>query len=155
MREGRPEAADVIWTWPPASVGSEEDSPARARVRGLLEALAPAAVGVLFLLYWRSEAAWVAFSIAGFVAFAALVSPLGLLARVHGLAAATGRVVGVLLAWAFLVPVFYLFFLPFGLLFRRGRRDRLTRFYEPDAPTYWSPHGGSVTSASTSREHQY
>jgi hypothetical protein len=36
-----------------------------------------------------------------------------------------------------LVPLFVLFFLPFGLLARRGRRDRLGRFFDPDAPTYW------------------
>jgi hypothetical protein len=32
---------------------------------------------------------------------------------------------------------FYLIFLPFGLLFRRGRRDSMRRYFEADQESYW------------------
>ena len=39
-----------------------------------------------------------------------------------------------------MIPIFYLFFLPFGKLLRRGRHDRLRRYYESEAESYWEPH---------------
>ena len=45
--------------------------------------------------------------------------------------------IGRLLAVLFLTPVFWLFFVPFGLLLRAGRRDRLERWFDPAAPSYW------------------
>lgn len=47
------------------------------------------------------------------------------------------RGVGGLLAWSLLMPFFYLVITPFGLLFRRGARDRLGRGVDPAVPTYW------------------
>ena len=41
------------------------------------------------------------------------------------------------MTWIVMVPIFYGVFLPFGLLFRRGRRDRMKRYYDPDAQSYW------------------
>ena len=65
-----------------------------------------------------------------------------------------GHWTGIALAWLLLVPIFYLAFLPFGLLLRRGRRDRLRRRLDPDAVSYWEPHDGP-TAASGSRDRQY
>ena len=42
----------------------------------------------------------------------------------------------------------------FGRLLRRGRRDRLQRRFEQDAPSYWEPHRG-MRVASDSRRRQY
>ena len=53
---------------------------------------------------------------------------------------ALGTKVGEAVTWLCLAPVFYLFFLPFGLLFRRGRRDAMQRLLEPNATTYWEAH---------------
>jgi hypothetical protein len=44
------------------------------------------------------------------------------------------------MTWIVMIPIFYLFFLPFGKLLRRGRNDRLRRYYEREAETYWEPH---------------
>ena len=30
--------------------------------------------------------------------------------------------------------------MPFGKLFRRGQRDKMRRYYEPDRETYWAPY---------------
>ena len=66
--------------------------------------------------------------------------------------AATGSVVGHATTWVVMIPIFYLFFLPFGKLLRRGRRDRLRRYYESEAETYWEKHSPMQTS---SLERQY
>ena len=50
---------------------------------------------------------------------------------------ALARRTGIALGWVLLVPVFYLFFLPFGLVMRRGRRDRMQRRFETEAISYW------------------
>jgi len=53
-----------------------------------------------------------------------------------------------------LVPIFYLAFAPFGLLLRRGRRDRLRRRLDPEAASHWEPHEGP-TAGSGSMRRQY
>jgi hypothetical protein len=70
------------------------------------------------------------------------------------MARAIGRRIGRALTWLLLVPLFYLFFLPFGLLFRRGRRDRLKRYFDREATTYWETLEGP-TAASSSHETQW
>jgi hypothetical protein len=49
-----------------------------------------------------------------------------------------GSLVGTAVAWLLLAPVFYLFFLPFRVLARRGKNDRLQRRFVPDAKSYWT-----------------
>lgn len=48
-----------------------------------------------------------------------------------------GDAVGVALTWTLLTPVFFLFFVPFGLVFRRGARDRLGRTFDKERTSYW------------------
>jgi len=153
LRVGNPKASAVIWRWrgdePEADAGP---SAASQRVRGSLQALAGAAFGLASLYFWSRTVAIVAFTAAGVVLFCALASPNGLYALLHRLFEASGRVVGRVTTWIVMVPIFYLFFLPFGKLLRRGRRDRLHRYFEPDAKTYWEPHKAMQSS---SRERQY
>ena len=78
--------------------------------------------------------------VAAIILFSALVSPTGLYRGIQGLFATLGNATGRALTWLMLVPLFYLFFLPFGVLLRRGRRDRLKRYFEPDKESYWEPH---------------
>ncbi len=66
-----------------------------------------------------------------------LLSPTGLYAALQRLFAATGRAAGRITTWLVMVPLFYLFFLPFGRLLRRGRRDRLKRSFDRAAGSYW------------------
>ena len=59
---------------------------------------------------------------------------------VHVLERAIDRVahlVGALFAWLLLAPLFFLFFVPFRALFRRGERDRLMRAIERERASYW------------------
>ena len=137
----RPEAAAVVWDWKrtaggPSSASSDGEQRRRLRRRALVEALvAGAAGGVLFL--WRPPVAWVAWAIGAVVLAAALASPTGLYAGLRRALAGFGHAVGLVLTVVFLVPLYYGFFTVFGLLFRRGRRDRMERRFDRAAPSYW------------------
>jgi len=78
-------------------------------------------------------------TIASIILLAALISPTGLFAGIERGFDALGHAASRLVTLVLLSAIFYSFFLPFGLLFRRGRRDSMKRFYEPEAHTYWSP----------------
>jgi hypothetical protein len=154
LRAGRPEAAAVIWDWREQAESAPAESTGRARLRGVIQGSVALAVGAGFLLWGRTTIASVVFCVGSVILLAALVSPTGLFAGIEGLFATLGRWTGRLLTWILMLPLFYLFFLPFGALLRRGRRDRLLRFYEREANTYWEPHTGP-RAGSSSRERQY
>lgn len=138
-KAGRPEAALAIWSWRHDEREPEEEaSPARARLRGLIQALAGLTIGGIVFLFVSQAVSYFIFSLAALVFLAAVISPLGLFAGIERAFAAFGRVVGRLLAGLLLPMIFYGIFLPFGLLFRRGSRDSMKRFYEIDAPSYWT-----------------
>jgi hypothetical protein len=153
---GRPEAAAAIWNWRERADSAPDRAAVarRARRRGLLRGVLVAALAALLFAFWSRVVGGVVFGIAGVILLSAAVSPTGLYAGVEGLFVALGRWTGQALTWILLVPLFYTFFLPFGLLMRRGRRDRLKRFFETGAATYWEPHAGP-TASSASRVRQY
>jgi len=155
QRPGRAEAALAIWSWrDPPPRGSHPRPANRARLRGSIQAAVVAAIGGLLLLLGLRTVAWVMQGAAAILLLAALASPRGLYAVLDGMARAIGRRIGRVLTWLLLVPLFYLFFTPFGLLFRRGRRDRLKRYSDGEAPTYWEALEGP-TAASASHETQW
>jgi hypothetical protein len=141
LRPGRPEAAAAIWDrGQPRAVDAEAVHGAgRVRLRGSLQAAVALGVAGAFHAFGRPTIALVVASIGSFIGLAALASPLGLFAAIERGFAALGLQVGRVLTWLILPAIFYLFFAPFHLLFRSGRRDAMKRFYEPQAPTYWSP----------------
>ena len=141
---GRPEAAAAIWSWQAEVAAPAEDSPGKARLRGALRALVAGLIGALLFFLWSRTVGAVVLGIAGVILASALFSPLGLYTTLERLFAALGRATGRALAWLLLVPIFYLFFLPFGRLFRRGRRDRMKRFYDCEASSYWEPRQARV-----------
>ena len=151
-RAGRPEAAAAIWQW--RAVPKRAAPPPRTRLRGALQgAVALAVGGTLTALGWPTAGA-IAFVLGSAVALAALLSPGFLYAGLERLFAATGRGVARALAALLLPLLFFGIFTPFALLLRRGRRDAMTRFFEPEAASYWSKRDRG-RSASKSRVRQY
>ena len=136
---GRAEAAMAVWTWREHGSPTRSDSSARAvRLRGAIQGSVGIAIAALVYTFVSHAAGFVIFSIASAITVAALISPTGLFAGIEAAFRATGRALGRLLTWILLSSIFYAFFLPFGALFRRGRRDSMKRFYDPEAPSYWS-----------------
>jgi hypothetical protein len=154
-RPGRPEAAAAIWPWRQAAGPAPlTGNPARLRLIGSLQALAIALAGLALLRFWIKPAGVIALCISGVILVSALASPTGLYAGVRRFFIGLGHLTGRLLTWVLMPLLFYLLFLPFGRVFRRGRRDRLRRFFEPEATSYWEPHRGP-TASSSSRERLY
>lgn len=156
LRLGRPEAAAAIWTWKPsegvASQHKRRTGP--VRLRGAIQATVGFAVAGLFAWRGHQVPAMLVGSIATFVLLSALLSPLGLFAAIERSIAAVGRGIGRAFTWVLLPTIFYLFFVPFGALFRRGRRDSMTRYFVEDAPSYWSSRSarnGKTASSSSQR----
>jgi hypothetical protein len=150
-RTGSPEASAAIWHWRAAEAPAAAPAP-RVRLRGSLQASAGAAFGLACWWYGARGVATVAFSLAALVLVSALASPTGLYAALQRFFDASGRVIGRAMSWIVMVPIFYLFFLPFGRLFRRGRHDRLHRAFDEEAESYWEPH---APMRSSSLERQY
>jgi hypothetical protein len=155
LRPGRPEAAAAIWDRGGPRVASEPAHGAgRVRLRGALQAAVALGVAGAFQYFGRETIALVVACIGSFIGLAALLSPLGLFAAIERGFAALGLQVGRALTWLILPVIFYAFFAPFHWLFRRGRRDAMTRFYEPQAATYWSSRERG-RAGSTHHDRQY
>ncbi len=153
--QGRSEAAAVIWDW---RGGGSADAPTEGardiRIRGAVQALVGATAGGLIFHFVSPTLGSVVWTIAGIILASALLSPRGLFAGIEKLFVSVGAGIGRAITWIVLPAIFYLMFFPFGVLLRRGRRDSMKRFYEPDADTYWSQHDGAKA-ASASRDRQY
>jgi len=154
QQAGRPEAAAEIWNWREPRAEAAQESPQRARVLGSLQGLGTAAFAALLFVYWSQVIGALVLCLSGVVLGAALISPTGLYLGIRRGFGALARLTGRGMTWVLMVPIFYLIFLPFGQLFRRGRRDRLKRYYEADAESYWDAHEGP-TAASQQYDRQY
>ena len=152
MSAGRAEAAAVVWN----RCGKIKATPTRllgrARVRGSLQASVAGCFGLGLYVFWVPAIGTLALGLAALVLVSALASPTGVYAGLERLFRATARTVGHAMTWVVLLPLFYLFFAPFGVLLRRRRRDQLRRFFEPEASTYWEDH---PTRTPSSRERLY
>jgi len=152
-KPGRPEAAALIWDWKSSSEQHVSLATGRQRIVGTLQSLVGAGIGGLVYLYGSQLLGSVILSIATLILLSALLSPAGLYAGIQNTFTVLGRGVGRLVTWIVMLALFYLFFTPFGLLFRRKTRDRLQRFYEPDAETYWKePQAMGAASSSATRQ---
>ena len=153
-RPGRAEAAAAIWDWRAPKTRPGAVNPGPARLRGVVRALGVAAGGAAIALLWSPGLGFWVLAIATIVLAAAIISPTGLYAAVERALAALTRATGVGLTWVFMSAVFFFAIAPFGLLFRRGRRDAMRRYFEPNATTYWTEREMG-RSATTARARQY
>lgn len=144
---GRPEAAAEVWDWRrERSSSGDASTPSRARIRGSIQAAVGVAVAVLIFFFWSPMIAYVVSGFATLLFIAALASPTSLYPGFQRFFELTERLVGGVLTWMIMVLLFYLFFLPFGLLFRRGKKDRLKRHRDAEATTYWETCDGRTAS---------
>lgn len=136
VRPGLASAASAIWPW------REEAARANARRRvlqrgGLLRGFVGLAAATVLFFVGRYVAATVVVSISALTSLLALVSPTKGYAALSATVDMVGRWVGTLFTWVLLVPVFLLFFVPFGLIARRGVNDRLQRRIDRTRASYW------------------
>jgi len=154
LRASRPEAAAAVWDWRATETARVEPAAGPIRLRGCLRALIGASVGGLVYVYLSPLVGKIVLTVSTLLLLAALLSPTGAYALVERAFAALSRTVGRVLNALILPILFYGVFTPLGAVLRRGKRDALQRFFEPERTTYWSDRSGQRT-ASTHRTRQY
>lgn len=131
---GRPEAA-ALFLGPPKALDASA-----LRRSGIVRAGVAWAFAALLFFLGRSTVGSIAATLGTITFLLAIASPTRGYAALSKIVDRVAELVGRLLAWVLLAPVFFLFFVPFRFLFRRGLNDALARGFDPARPSYWSPH---------------
>jgi len=145
VRQDRQErVARAVWPWREVAARSAEQqsrAAAAARLQGVLHAAVGLVAAGLIYLFWHPTAAAVVAVLATLLLVVALVSPLGAYRRLDHWIARFAHGVGLAVTWLLMPLLYYLLFLPVGLVLRLRGRLRLTRSPEPTRPSYWIPRG--------------
>ena len=139
--QSRAEASSIAWSWRDRAAGeaaAREREAAANRRKGVIGALIGLAVAaLLYFVFHRPVAAAVVAGVAVLIGLLALASPLGLY---KGLTRALDRFayfVGSALTWILMPVLFYLVFLPIGILLRARGKLAISKSADPRMPTYW------------------
>ncbi|HEX4964618.1 MAG TPA: hypothetical protein VF173_27645 [Thermoanaerobaculia bacterium] len=147
----RPEAAAIAWNWRErAGVASSADGRAREaralRIRGLVGgAIGLAFAALLYFVGHKVKSAEVVAGIAVLLAVLALVAPLTVFKKIsHGLDV-FARGVATAVTWVLMTILFYVVFLPIGLILRAGKKLAITKGADPRLSSYWISTEGQAT----------
>lgn len=135
-RRGRPEAAETIWRWR-ERVGRERERVERLRRHGIVRGTIAMCIGGALIFFDHPMMAGLALALGLVTVGLAIGSPAVGYARMERAIDRLASIVGTVVGFLVLAPVFFLFFVPFRLLARRGRRDRLMRELERERASYW------------------
>ena len=136
----RPEAERVAWSWQgrdEAARNLEQERSAALRKKGVIQGVIGLVIAGVFYGLGHPTLASVAGGLATLTAVLAVVSPTGAFAQLEVLLGKVGGVIGAVMTWLVMLPIFLFFFVPFGLLFRRGTNDKMLRIIDPNATSYW------------------
>ncbi len=134
--EGHQSPETVAWPWRQRAA-AEAPSAAPIRTRATLQTVVAWAIAGVLYAFGHGLAAALVGVISSLAWVVALISPQGAWAILGSAMAGLARAVASALGWLMLIPLFYLFFLPFGLLFRRGSKDPMRRNLDKGAASYW------------------
>lgn len=148
----RENASAAIWDWQAADVQKSTDTAAVLRRSGLVQGGVTALASAALWYFDLNVMAYVAAAIATLLIVAALVSPTRFYAALKRGGDKLGWQLSRIIKWLLLPAIYYLFFLPFGKLFRQGPRDTLNRQYEPELTTYWIDRDEALLAKGTRRK---
>jgi hypothetical protein len=140
--EPNAQASSVAWNWRDRS-GDQTAARAREAAANRRKGVIGAAVGLAFaaLLHFgvhKERSAMVVAAIAVLVALLALASPLGgYKVLLRGLDA-FAHAVGAAFTWGLMAILFYLVFLPAGLILRARGKLGVSKHADKRLPTYWT-----------------
>lgn len=147
MQDRSNDPSAVVWSWRKPGSGAEADEAAArsreaaaARKRGLIGLAVGLAVAALIFL-WKPVLAAVVASISLFLGLIALAAPLTLYKKVTRALDLFAHGVGMTVTWVLMTLLYYVLFLPVGVLLRARRRLGITRSFDPALPTYWKTTG--------------
>ena len=133
----RPSASTIVWNWRDGRNHSAHTRHVYSRSQGAVHSFIGLVIAVILFVLGQRTLALIAGSLATLSFLLAMISPAGLYTRLRRGVAQLGVWIGIALSWILLVPLFYLFFLPFGLLLRRGARDSMERNLDSTGTSYW------------------
>jgi hypothetical protein len=134
------EPSAVIWNWRQDSAetsASRAREAAAARKRGLL-GLVLGLVAAAVIHHFRPTAGLVVASIALLFFLLAMAAPLTLYPKVMALLDRFAHLVGTAVTWVLMTVLYYLFFLPVGLLLKATHKLAVTTHFDRALKTYWS-----------------
>jgi hypothetical protein len=159
--ENRNTAAAVAWKWrrPGGDDGTgaaRAHAAAAARKQGVTGLLVGLAVALLFhFAFGRTRMALFVGGVAVILAAIAFLFPLTLHKKIAAGLALFGHGVGTAVTWVLMTVLYYLLFLPVGLVLRAGGKLRLDRGRPAAGParaSYWIPTEGTATLESYRRQ---
>lgn len=148
----------VVWDWNRAATGDDQNEAKRnaaantaARKRGVIGGLIGLLIAALVYHFWRPEAAYVIAGISLALALLALAAPPAY-RKVAGLLDRFGHAVGMGVTWLLMTLLYWLLFLPVGLLLRARGRLGVTRHPDPRLASYWKSLEGKPWTAESYRK---
>lgn len=154
MAEIQRQPSALIWNWRGVS-GADHDRSAAAAARrqgAIGGAVGLAVAAVLAWVLHRTGLAAVVAAVALTLALLALAAPLTLYRRLRGALDRLGHWVGTAVTWLLMTLLFYLLFLPVGLVLRAMGKLDFTRFADASVDTYWTATDGRVHAAESYRK---
>ena len=131
----------VVWNW--RRTGSRgADERAAARRRGLLQALEGLTAAALIWWLWKPILAAVVAGIAVLTLLLALFFPTTAYRGLSRALEAFGHAVGMAVTWVLMTLLYFLLFLPAGLLLRAGRKLGITTAPDRQLASYWTAPAG-------------
>jgi hypothetical protein len=138
----RPEASAVAWNWRDRA-GEATDARAREarslRIRGVVGgAIGLAFAALLYFVGHKVRSAEVVAGIAILLALLALAAPLTIFKKISHALEVFARGVASAVTWVLMAILYYVVFLPIGLVLRAGKKLAITQGADPRLPTYWT-----------------
>lgn len=127
----------MVWTWRVPRADARVSEAAAARRAGLLRAAVGLVVGAVVWAIWRTSFGAVIVGVSVVVGLLALLSPLGAYRVLDRAIAWLGRTIGSAVTWGLMPIVYFLLFLPVGLLLRARGRLRLQGGPDKALASYW------------------
>lgn len=134
----------VVWNWRDGDRGNREETrrvreAAEIRKRGLIGGAVGLTVAALVFFLWKKpELAAVIAGIALLLSLPSLLAPLTAGKSVTRALDRFAYWVGMGVTWVLMTLLYYLLFLPVGLVLRARGRLGITRGYDPHRPSYWN-----------------
>ncbi len=149
-----PDPSAVVWDWTRTATGDDRDETvlnAAARKRGVTGGLIGLLIAAVVYHYWRPGLAYVIAGISLTLALLAIVAPPAY-RKVAGLLDRFGHVVGMTVTWLLMTLLYYVLFLPVGLLLRARGKLAVTRHPDRRLASYWISTEGKPWTAESYRK---
>ncbi|HVG07266.1 MAG TPA: hypothetical protein VNM67_06135 [Thermoanaerobaculia bacterium] len=149
-----PDPSAVVWDWNRTGTGDDQIEAKRntaARKRGVIGGLIGLLIAAVVYHFWRPGLAYVIAGVSLALALLALVAPPAY-RKVAGLLDRFGYAVGSVVTWLLMTLLYYVLFLPVGLLLRARGKLAVTQHPDRRLASYWTSTEGKPWTAESYRK---